>query len=156
MEKVRIDDIESRASPADERRPLADALGAEHVSVNHYELAPGESFAFGYHAHDEQEEIFVVQSGRVTFETDDGDVAVGAGEAIRFAPGEFQQGVNEGNERVVALALGAPRDSELVEMRRHCPDCDERTPNAIERAEDEDAVLVTRCADCGAVTGEFD
>ncbi len=54
--------------------------------------------------------MFLVQSGTATFETEDGDVRVGAGEASRFAPGEWQRGHNEGDERVVALALGAPQE----------------------------------------------
>ncbi|WP_458188916.1 cupin domain-containing protein [Haladaptatus sp. NG-WS-4] len=155
MEKVTIEAIESRMSPADVRRELSDPLGAENLAVNYYELAPGESFAFGYHAHKTQEEIFYIQSGSVTFETEEGNITVGAGEVVRFAPGEFQQGVNEGDERVVALALGAPQKSEVVEMRRECSDCGERTPNTIEMAESKDALL-TRCLECGAQTGRFD
>ncbi|WP_458208500.1 cupin domain-containing protein [Haladaptatus sp. NG-SE-30] len=155
MEKVTIEDVDARMSPADIRRGLSKPLGTENLAINYYELASGESFAFGYHAHEDQEEVFYIQSGSVTFETEDGDVAVEAGEVVRFAPGEFQQGVNEGDERVVALALGAPRESDLVEMRRECPDCGERTPNTIEMAESKDA-LVTRCLGCGAETGRFD
>ncbi|WP_327053293.1 cupin domain-containing protein [Halomicrococcus gelatinilyticus] len=155
MEKIRIDDAKSYMGPADVKRPLTKELGTENVALNYYELAPGDSFAFGYHAHEDQEEVFYVQSGTVTFETADDPVAVGAGEAVRVAPGEFQRGVNEGDERVVALAVGAPRDAGETEVRRHCEDCGERTPNDIEMTEDRDA-LVTRCVDCGAVTGRFD
>lgn len=155
MEKVTIETVDARMSTADVRRELSKPLGADNVAINYYELAPGESFAFGYHAHEEQEEVFYVQSGTATFETDDGEVTVGAGELVRFAPGEFQQGVNEGDERVVALALGAPQESELVEMRRECSDCGGRTPNTIEMTEDRDA-LVTLCIECGAETGRFD
>jgi uncharacterized cupin superfamily protein len=154
MEKVRIDDVDSYMGPADVKRPLTKALGAADVALNYYELAPGDSFAFGYHAHEDQEEVFYVQSGTVTFETADDPVAVGPGEAVRFAPGEFQRGVNEGDRRVVALAIGAPRDAGETEVRRHCEDCGERTPNDIEMTDDREA-LVTRCVECGAVTGRF-
>ena len=155
MEKVRIEETSSYMGPADVKRPLTDALGAEDVAVNYYELAPGDSFAFGYHAHEDQEEVFYVQSGTVTFEMEAGDVTASGGEAVRFGPGEFQRGVNEGDERIVALALGAPRDSELTELLRRCEACGERTPNEIETTDDRDA-LVTRCLDCGSVTGRFD
>ena len=155
MEKIRIDDVESYMGPADVKRPLTDALDATDVALNYYELAPGDSFAFGYHAHEDQEEVFYVQSGTVTFETADDPVTVAAGEAIRFAPGEFQRGVNEDDERVVAVAIGAPRDSGETEVRCHCEDCGERTPNDIKMTEDRDA-LVTRCVVCGAVTDRFD
>lgn len=155
MEWVRIDDVDRRIDTATVSRPLTSALGAENVALNYYELAPGDSFAYGYHNHEAQEEVFVIQAGEVTFETEDGDVAVGAGELIRFAPGEFQRGINTGDERVVALALGAPRESGESEIRRHCEDCGERTETTIERAPDGDAKL-TRCLECGAVTGRFD
>lgn len=36
---------------------------------------------------------------QVTFETEDGEIVGTAGEVIRFAPGEYQQGINTGDER---------------------------------------------------------
>lgn len=154
MKKVRIDDVDSYMGPATVKRPVGKALGTTDLACNYYELEPGDSFAFGYHKHDDQEEVFYVQEGRVTFETEGDPVAVRAGELVRFAPGEFQRGVNDGDERVVALALGAPRDSDQLEMRRRCPDCGERTENTIEMTDDRDA-LVTLCVECGAETGRF-
>lgn len=155
MKKVRIDDVDSYMGPASIKRPVGKELGTTDFACNYYELEPGDSFAFGYHKHDDQEEVFYVQEGCVTFETEGECVDVQAGELVRFAPGEFQQGVNEGTERVVALALGAPRDSDQLVMRRECPDCGERTANTIEMTDDRDA-LVTLCIDCGAQTGRFD
>ena len=154
MEKVRIDDVEGRPGPAAVARPLTDALGASDVALNYYELAPGESFAYGYHRHERQEELFVVQRGTVTFETESGDVPVEGGEVVRFAPGEFQRGVNEGDERVVALALGAPQVRGDTEIRRQCDDCGERTRHTVERADD--GGTLARCLDCDAVTGRFE
>ncbi len=154
MERVRVDDVDNRLGPAAEKRPLSRALGTTGVAVNYYELAPGDSFAFGYHRHAAQEEVFVVESGTATFETEDGPVEVGAGEAVRFAPGEFQRGVNAGDERVRALALGAPTDGETTAILRACAGCGERTPQAIEMAPDGDALLA-RCEDCGGLTGRF-
>jgi len=126
----------------------------EAAALDYYELAPGESFAFGYHRHENQKEVFYVLSGTATFETETGDVSVSPGEAIRFAPGEFQQGFNRGNERVVALALGAPADAGTSEVRRDCPGCGERTEVRIERGED--GTLHTRCVECETVTDRFD
>jgi quercetin dioxygenase-like cupin family protein len=158
MEKVRIEDVESRASgPADVKRPLTAALGATDLALNYFELAPGDSFAFGYHAHSDQEEVFYVQSGTVTFRTEDGPVEVGPEELVRFAPGEYQRGVNEADEeteRAVALALGAPKESGDLDLRRECLDCGDRTSNDIQRAESGEG-LVTVCEDCGAETGQF-
>ena len=154
MRRVATDEVDRWASPAAEKRPLSEALGAAHVAVNYYELEPGDSFGFGYHRHPEQEEVFVVTEGTVTFETEAGDREVSAGEAVRFVPGEWQRGTNRGDERVVALALGAPAESSAVEIRRDCPDCGGRTPAEVARADDGEG-LVTVCEDCEAVTGEF-
>ncbi|WP_256295893.1 cupin domain-containing protein [Haloarchaeobius salinus] len=154
MEKVTIADADSRMGPADVKRPLADALGATDLALNYYELAPGDSLGFGYHSHDEQEEVFYVQSGSVTFETEDGDVPVESNEVVRFAPGEWQLGTNEGDERAVVLAMGTPRVSGDYTMVRHCDDCGERTEQTISLTDARDA-LVTTCDDCGAETGRF-
>ncbi|MDX1744618.1 MAG: cupin domain-containing protein [Halobacteriales archaeon] len=156
MDRIRIDDCDRYLGPAEVKRPLGRALGAEDMALNYYELAPGDSFAFGYHAHESQEEVFLIQSGTVTFQTDEGPVTVGPEEAIRFAPGEYQRGVNDGDERVIAYAIGAPQDSGALEMRRTCPDCGTETSNRVERAPDTDAdELVTVCTECGALTGRF-
>lgn len=155
MEKVTIADRDSRMGPADVKRPLTDALGATDLALNYYELAPGDSLGFGYHRHDDQEEVFYVQSGTVTFETEDGDVPVASGEVVRFAPGEWQLGTNEGDDRAVVLGMGAPRDSRELTMVRHCADCGERTEQSISLTDERDAV-VTTCVDCGAETGRFE
>lgn len=105
--------------------------------------------------HEEQEEVFVIQEGHVTFETEDGDVHVDADEAIRFAPGEYQQGTNTGDERVIALAIGAPQETGNSEILRECESCGDRTPNTVERVED-GAVRVTRCLECGTETARFE
>jgi len=155
MKRVSIEDVDDRMGPADVKRKVGDAVGATDVAVNYYELAPGDSLGFGYHRHPDQEEIFYVAEGTVTFETEEGDVTVAAGECIRFGPGEWQLGTNEGEERVVVLALGAPAEMGETEMLRVCPDCGGRTENDIEMADDRSA-LVTICTECGTQTGRFE
>lgn len=154
MERVRLADVDNALGPAAVKRRLTGPLGATEVAINYYELEPGDAFGFGYHCHPDQEEVFVVEAGTATFETEDGPVPVGPNEAVRFAPGEFQRGVNEGTERVRALAIGAPQDEGETEIRRDCVDCGERTPQTIQWADERDG-LVTRCQDCGALTGRF-
>lgn len=141
--------------PAAVVNPLTDALGLTDVAMNYYELDPGDSFAYGFHAHAEQEEVFYVTRGTVTFETETGDVEVSAGELVRFAPGEFQRGVNEGEEPVHALAVGAPQETGGNVVLRECPTCGDHTEQAIELTEAKDAVLA-RCEECGTETGRFD
>lgn len=154
MDRVRLDDVENSFGPAAVKRRLTDPLGAADVAINYYELEPGDAFGFGYHRHSAQEEVFVVETGTVTFETEDGPVPVRAGEAVRFGPGEFQRGVNEGDERVRAVAIGAPQESGETEILRACEGCGGRTPQTIAWAEDAEG-LVTRCLDCDGVTGRF-
>lgn len=155
MDKIRIDDIDRRVDSATVQRPLTNALNATNVALNYYELSPGDSFAYGYHMHETQEELFIIQEGRVTFETEDGDVIVEAGEVIRFAPGEYQQGINTSDERVVAFAIGAPQETGDSEILRECATCGERTPQTVKRVGG-GQVNVTRCLNCGEETGRFE
>ncbi|MFC7071136.1 cupin domain-containing protein [Halobaculum lipolyticum] len=173
MDRVAVDDLDNSLQPAAVVRHLADPLGCEDLAINYYELAPGDSFAFAYHAHEVQEEVFVVLSGTATWvvgpeptDPDDpigsGDpgapsqrreVEVGPSEAIRIPPGQFQRGWNRaeaGGERVRALALGAPRAYGEQPKRDDCPDCDTEAPVSIRRAPDDESRLITVCADCGA------
>ncbi|MFB6104008.1 MAG: cupin domain-containing protein [Halobacteriaceae archaeon] len=155
MQRVRLDEMDDRMGPAAVQRPLTDVLGLADVAINYYELAPGDSFAYGFHAHADQEEIFYIQEGTVTFRTAEDPIEVSAGELVRFGPGEYQRGINDGEDRVLALAIGAPQDSGATEILRACETCDGETPHAIELADDRSAVLA-RCLECDTVTGRFD
>jgi uncharacterized cupin superfamily protein len=154
MRTVDIDDMESRMGPADASHPLTDALGTTDVALNHFELAPGDAMSYGYHAHETQEEVFVPVAGAITFETEAGDVRVGAGQAVRFGPGEYQRGVNREDDRAVVIAIGAPKKGGETEVRRECSKCGDRTPQELEMTTDKSAVL-TRCEKCNEVTGRF-
>ncbi|MXR51764.1 cupin domain-containing protein [Halovenus sp. WSH3] len=155
MEKVRIDEIDRRIDVSTDQRPLTKALGASDLALNYYELAPGDSPAYGYHKHERQEEVFYLQQGEMTFETEAGEVVLEGGEAIRFGPGEYQRGVNTGSERAVLLAVGAPQDGGDVEILRECPECGDRTPTTVELAADREG-KITRCLACGTETGYFE
>ncbi|ELZ13791.1 cupin [Halovivax asiaticus JCM 14624] len=102
---------------------LSDLLGTSDLAINRYRVPSGGRLPAGLHAHVDQEEAFVVRSGEATFETLAGEVSVSAGEAIRFAPGEFQAGRNAGDEPLVVLAMGAPRESEDVRIPIVCAAC---------------------------------
>ena len=168
MDAVRIDELDRIVSAAAIKRSVGAAVGAEGLALNYYELDPGESLSFGYHAHADQEELYYVQAGRVAFETDAGVVTVEAGGVARSPPGEFHRGVNAGEGRAVVLALGAPAEMGETEIRRDCPECGERTRQAVEVAggpdlppaelqtTDAEGVLVARCVECGTETGRFE
>lgn len=154
MERVTIEDIEAEPHPMGvnrERRPITDALGAEHMTAVHYELEPGEQFSGGLHTHHDQEEMFYVIEGNATFEygTDGEETEVEAGEIIRFEPGEFQCGRNKSDEWVVGLALAAPGSQhnwEDLESFAPCSECDEVTPHGVEEP---DEAFVIYCKECG-------
>lgn len=146
MEKIPIDEVNSLSIGTDsDRRGLSDALGTTHVAINHYRLSPGDGFPGGLHCHMDQEEVFVVLEGTATFETLNGEITVGEGEAIRFAPGEFQSGTNESDGPLVALALGAPRETEDIRTPVECPECGH---DDLRLDFDEDGLTLV-CPDCG-------
>jgi uncharacterized cupin superfamily protein len=124
MKQILIDSVEPSVRENDiKRRDLSDPLGTTDVAINHYRLAPGERFPGGLHTHMDQEEVFFVLEGEATYETIDGEVTVREGEAIRFAPGEFQSGKNASDRELVVCAMGAPRDSEDIRIPVRCPEC---------------------------------
>lgn len=155
MEHVSIDEIGPQAMGSDiDRRGLSDPLDTENVAVNHYRLEPGERFSGGLHTHMDQEEVFVIVEGEAVFETtesadeDPREVTVSAGEAIRFAPGEFQSGRNAGDADLRAIALGAPRHSRDVRIPQPCPACGNDSVRAMPAEDGEGFDLV--CPECGA------
>jgi uncharacterized cupin superfamily protein len=155
MEHVTIENIDTVVDSAIVKHPLTDALDASNLAINYHELVPGDRFAYGYHMHETQDEIFLIQSGTVVFETEDGTVDVEGGEAIRFAPGDYQRGENRGTDRVEAFAIGAPQKTGQSEILRKCVNCGGRISRTIEWCEDRDAKR-TRCEECGEITGRFD
>lgn len=148
MKHVSLDALTADAIGSEnrsERRRLSDPLGTTGIALNHYRIAPGEGFPGGLHAHADQAETFVILEGEATFETLDGELTVEAGHAIRFAPGEFQSGRNDAEEALVALAIGAPPDSEDVRIPVDCPDCN----NDQMRFEIDQQGATFVCPDCG-------
>ncbi|MDG5821960.1 cupin domain-containing protein [Natronococcus sp. A-GB7] len=125
MKKAAIDDVEpDNLGTNSSCRKLSDVVETSELTLNHYSLAPGEGFPGGLHTHMDQEEVFAILEGEATFETMDGEVTVRKGEVIRFSPGEFQSGKNESDEELVALALGAPRETSDIRIPVNCPECD--------------------------------
>lgn len=158
MERVAIDDLENSVQPAAVMRHLTRPLDCQDLAINYYELDPGDSFAFAYHSHAVQEEIFVILSGTATWETEEGAVEVGPMEAIRVPPGEFQRGWNRGDERVTAIALGAPLDYGEQPKYADCPHCGRETEVRIARDDDADGdpnPVVTICEECGGEVGRW-
>ena len=147
MEKVSIEDVEPQSLSGDiDRRGLSDPLGTADVAINRYRLDPGERFSSGLHTHMDQEEVFVVVEGEATFETPEGEVSVAADEAICFAPGDYQSGMNDADETLVAFGIGAPRGSRDVRVPQECPECGHENMQAIPGDDGMDLV----CPECAA------
>jgi uncharacterized cupin superfamily protein len=151
MERVDPDAVESTVPDTGTRRsPLSELLGTTDVAVNRYRIPPGEGLPAGLHAHLDQEEVFLVLRGTATFEVLLPDrearvVTLEAGEAVRFAPGEFQSGRNDGEDELEMLALGAPADSEAIRLPATCPACGHPELGL----EFEGEGLSFACPDCG-------
>ena len=155
MEKVTVSGVEPAAVGEEStRRGLSEPLATTGCSLNHYRIAPGDGLPGGLHAHMDQEEVFVVLEGTVSFETtsdpavDPETVAVGPREAVRFGRGEYQMGYNAGDEGAVVLALGAPEESTQGRVPRTCSDCGD--------SEYQDTVVVdeqlrVQCPSCEAI-----
>ena len=167
MERVAFDAGESSGDPTTDidRRGLSGPLDTDGLAINRYRIPPGEGFPSGLHTHADQEEVFVALDGTATFETlperdpsepradDDAtdarrgrEITVEAGEAVRFAPGEYQSGYNRGDADLVALAVGAPRATTDVRVPVRCPDCGAADFALDARGE----VIAFRCPDCDA------
>ncbi len=146
MRRVVIETAEpTTIGTASERHGLSEPLGTTDVAINHYDLAAGESLPGGLHTHIDQEEIFVILEGSVTFETLDGEMTVHEGEVVRFEPGEYQSGRNDADSNAVLLALGAPRETTDMRIPLGCPDCGHRNL----RLETDDG-LTFDCPGCGS------
>jgi uncharacterized cupin superfamily protein len=92
--------------------------------------------------------VFYVLDGTVTFETPDGEHAVGPDEAIRFAPGEYQTSVNETDSEAAVIALGAPQESTDVRVPMACRECGESESLQFVMTSDGQHL---ECPECGTV-----
>jgi len=155
MERLTVEEVpELPYNPAEStRRQLGMVLNTSDISINHYVVGPGESFSSGLHRHNDQEELFYVVDGEATFDvgTEREPVTVGAGEVVRFEPGEFQEGYNDGDEPVEGLAIGAPKGTEDIDFYIECADCGTETVHDFDPRETDGRVVAVRtCGECGA------
>lgn len=95
-------------------RSVSAAAGLDYqdakLGMRVYEADPGEQFPLSYHYHDEQVEAFYVLEGTLHVQTPEGELTVGADEALVIDPGSPQRAFNpeSAEGRVRALAIGAP------------------------------------------------
>jgi uncharacterized cupin superfamily protein len=160
MNHVRVADAEAFLSSADLLKPLGRLLDTTELAVNYYEVEPDSHLAPFYHAHADQEEVFYVLAGELTFAVGDREgpteeVVVAADETVRFAPGEFQRGRNDGTETVRVVALGGPKESTDVTRLRDCPDCGSLVEHDLRLSPERDALLCV-CLSCDGLTARIE
>jgi mannose-6-phosphate isomerase-like protein (cupin superfamily) len=106
---VRADDAKDHyagTSVPGEFRSLTRALGAEQLALTLIRVPAHSDFEQGTgHYHEEIEEIYIVTSGTLTMRFGDDIHEVGAGTAVRVAPGTPRSHRNEGDEPVDMWAV---------------------------------------------------
>ncbi|NHN60619.1 MULTISPECIES: cupin domain-containing protein [Halorussus] len=92
------------------QRAVGDEAGLENAAVNLYEVEPGEQIPLAYHYHDDQEEVFYVESGELRVETPEGEQVVPAGHLFVVEPDSPQRAFvpEDADEPVRTLVVGAP------------------------------------------------
>ena len=91
-------------------------------NVNFVELEPG-NYAYGYHYHEANEEVFYIISGTGIVRTPQGEITVKAGDAITFPAGsEGAHVIRNGSEteKLLYIDFGAVTVPEII----HLPDFD--------------------------------
>ena len=85
-------------------QPLRRELGVSSVGINLIILQSGERGRI--HAHEHQEEVYLVLEGELTLLVENVEHRLGPDEVVRVGPSVRRQLVNAGGERLVLLALG--------------------------------------------------
>jgi len=90
---------------ADERLvPIRRTLGVTTFGINQLRLAPGQCGRI--HAHERQEEVYVVLCGRLTLSIEGEERVLEHGDVARVAPDVRRQLINRDAAPCVVLALG--------------------------------------------------
>jgi len=84
------------------------ALGLEKSGISYFKLGPDYKLPFG-HTHSEQEEIYLVVSGKARLKLDDEEVELGPLDAVRIPPG-VMRGMAAGPDGAEIVAYGAPNN----------------------------------------------
>jgi uncharacterized cupin superfamily protein len=79
-------------------------LGVSTFGCNQVTLAPGQRGRI--HAHERQEEVYLVIAGELTLVVEEEEHTLRTGELARVAPDVRRQLMNRGRERCVVVALG--------------------------------------------------
>jgi mannose-6-phosphate isomerase-like protein (cupin superfamily) len=95
----------ARLADGERMQMVGEELGLTSFGLRQITLKPGQRNRI--HRHREQEEAYVVLSGRLTIEHADGPQDLGPGDVARVAPSVRRRLVNNGSEPCVVIAVGA-------------------------------------------------
>jgi mannose-6-phosphate isomerase-like protein (cupin superfamily) len=112
-----VEDMATRFgyAPNVEARFARTPLGLEKSGLTYFKIAPDFRMPFG-HRHSEQEELYLVLSGRARVKVDDEVVELMPMDAVRVPAGAMR-GFEAGPEGAEILAFGAPdTDNKDLEM----------------------------------------
>jgi mannose-6-phosphate isomerase-like protein (cupin superfamily) len=88
----------------DRFQPLRRQLGVSTFGLNLIVLEPGQRGRV--HAHERQEEVYLVLEGELTLHVEEAEHQLGGGQLVRVGPSVRRQLTNRGAQRLVVLALG--------------------------------------------------
>lgn len=109
------DDLPIEPDRPSEMRYVSEAADLDHLGLRVYRVEPGQSIPLsGLHYHDEQEEVFFVQSGTLSVETPDRTYEVEAGQFFVAEPGSAHRAhvPESAADAVRAIGMGAPPQSD--------------------------------------------
>jgi quercetin dioxygenase-like cupin family protein len=117
--KVNIGEVEDMApqygmDQVCEARFARGALGAQQIGIAYYALKPGQRLPFG-HRHDEDEEVYLVQSGAGRFKIGDEVFAVGARDVV-FVPPHSMRSWEAGDDGMELIAFGGHTEGASADM----------------------------------------
>ena len=99
-------------------KPIIPQEDVSKIRANFVEVEPGH-FAYSYHYHEANEEVFYIISGKGTVTTPEGKIEVKAGDVIGFPTGEKGTHVmmNESkDEKLIYIDIGTTIKPEIVHM----------------------------------------
>lgn len=88
----------------------------DKCSANFVEVEPG-NYAYGYHYHEENEEVFYIISGQAAVKTENGEISLKAGDAICFPANIHGSHVirnTSPTEKLVYLDVGTANKPDVV------------------------------------------
>jgi uncharacterized cupin superfamily protein len=89
---------------AERLQPLRRQLGVSTFGLNLIVLEPRQRGRI--HAHERQEEVYLVLEGELTLGVEQAEHKLGRGELVRVSQAVRRQLINRGSQRLVLLALG--------------------------------------------------